>query len=271
MLYYIKGQWVEESAATLHVAERACRFGDGVFESVRVHGGALCHLPRHLARLERGRIALRIAPAAEDISALCHEILTRNAIREGILRISLSRGIGSRGYLPRVNTPPTLVLELMTTPLMQPQAIRLWLSDIHKIPPTALPVQHKLMQGVNSTLARMEAADHGAEEALMLNMQGEICEASSGNIFWYDAEGTLHTPALECGVLAGICREILLEQWQGKVQQGRYPLDALRHARSVMIGNAITGPRAITHLAPQGWHWPDTSLADTAEELWRKA
>lgn len=263
---YIKGEWVKESEARISIDERGFRFGDGVFETIRVRDSIARHLALHLQRLAEGLQAIRIAEPAENLTEISTEILRRNAVTEGVLRISVSRGIGSRGYLPTVSAPPTVVMETLPLPVIQTQPLTLWLSSLPKIN-AGLPVQYKLMQGLNSTLARMEAADHGCDEALMLNSSGNICEASSASIFWRDAQGIIHTPALECGVLAGISRQILLERWQDKVQQRHYPLDALRHAHSVMITNAITGPRAVTALHPGDMHWPDTSLAEEARLL----
>src|SRR5690606_6683241 len=113
------------------------------------------------------------------------------------------------------------------TPPIDPAT--LWLSGIEKPSPKALPVQHKLAQGVNSTLARIEAARHGCLDGLLLNAHGDICEAGSANLFWRIGT-TLHTPALECGVLAGTTRDALLRISPYKIEQGAYPLDMLQKA-----------------------------------------
>ena len=268
MFCYVKGEWVEESAARIAISERGFRFGDGAFETILVKNNIAQHLALHLQRLSDGLNAIRIKEPVENIADLCAEIIRLNAIKNGVLRISVSRGIGSRGYLPTVTAAPTVVIETLPLPLANAQPLMLWLSTSRKTSADTLPVQHKLMQGLNSTLARMEAADHGCDEALMLNIKGEICEASSGNIFWRDAQGIIHTPALDCGILAGISRHLLLEKWGAKVKQGHYPLEALRDAKSVFITNAITGPQAISLLQPTDIKWTDFSLAEEAYRLW---
>lgn len=271
MLCYVKGNWVEESQARISIDERGFRFGDGVFESIAVRQGQARHLSLHLQRLSEGLIALKIPTPAENLTLLCEELITRNSsVANGfaLLRLSVSRGIGSRGYLPLVTTAPTVTAQLTPLPAMDNLApAKLWLSEITKPSLASLPVQHKLMQGVNSTLARIEAAEQGCEEALLLNDAGEICEASSANIFWRDSAGIIHTPALECGLLAGINRRLLLAYWGDKVKEGRYTLEDLRHAQSVIISNAITGARAVQSLQPLGLRWNDSSLAEEVQAL----
>ena len=263
-IYYVKGEFVAAEQAMLSVSERGFRFGDGLFESILLKNSELRHLKRHLARLHTGLKALKIPAPEEDLSEIAMRLIQENEAKEGVLRISISRGIGSLGYLPTVNGAPTVVMELMPLREFPSHPVQLWLSSYTKPSIHSMPVTAKLSQGVNSTLARMEAEENQCDEALLLNDKGEICEASSANIFWRIGQ-EIFTPVLECGLVAGIAREILLEEWQ--VLPGKFSVEILKEADSVMLCNSIRGAVAVSALQPKGWSWNDNSLADKANVL----
>ncbi len=263
-IVYVKGEYVAAVDAKISIYERGFRFGDGLFESIRIAGGQTKHLQRHLRRLDKGLETLRFNPMTESLEEISETLIEKNKAQEGILRLCVSRGIGSQGYLPNVKTSPTIIAELLPLPELSEDPITLWLANWQKPSRKSLPVEAKLMQGVNSTLARLEAQDNNCDEALMLNAQGAICEASSANIFWRTG-GLIYTPAVKCGLLPGIAREILLEEMQ--VQQAAFDLDNLRLADSVMLCNSIRGAMPVYSLQPQGWNWNDDSLATQAQGL----
>lgn len=261
---YVKGEFVDATAARISIGERGFRFGDGVFETMRIREGVIRHLPRHLKRLEDGLKSLKIPLPEESLEEICSQLLTHNKPWDGILRLSVSRGIGSQGYLPTVSTGPTTVAETLPLPELSEEPLSLWLSEWRKPSAESLPVAAKLMQGVNSTLARLEAQEKQCDEALMLNSKGAICEASSANIFWRMG-GLIYSPDASCGLVKGIARDILLEHWQ--VQTAAFDLNNLQKADSVMICNSIRGARPVFSLSPQNWQWMDDSLAMQAQEI----
>ena len=252
----------------LHVSERATRFGDGLFETIRVESATPLHLSLHLKRLSDGLNALRIPTPAEDIASLCQQLITRNQLQQGMLRLSVSRGIGSVGYLPTGDHPPTVVIEVMAraeTP--SPAApITLWLSSTRRLSLASLPTQYKLAQGLNATLARIEAAEHGADEALLLSEAGMVSECSSANIFWL-SNGVLHTPALTTGALAGITRARLIAGWDGQLRQGEFPLSSLMQAQAIIITNSLTGARAVARILPENTLFNSGQLAERANKI----
>lgn len=261
---YVKGEYIAADETTISVAERGFRFGDGLFESILIQDGQIRHLHRHLRRLQKGIKTLRFKSLSVSLEEICATLIERNSATEGVLRLSVSRGIGSEGYLPTVTDEPTLIAEILPLPKFSNQPLKLWLTNWQKPSRKSLPVEAKISHGINSTLARLEARDNDCDEALLLNAKGAICEASSANIFWRTG-GLIYTPSTKCGLLLGIAREILLEKMQ--VQQAAFDLESLRHADSVMLCNSIRGAMAVSSLQPQGWQWEDDSLAETAQRI----
>lgn len=246
---YLNGQFLPAEEALIPVADRGFRFGDGVFETIRVRGGVPYQLEWHLERLQKGLSAIKITCNLQP--ATCNQLIQKNNLREGFLRIAISRGVGSVGYLPMPDITPTIVIE--TLPLGNvPESANLYVSQYKKMPLTSLPVNYKLAQGMNSTLARMEAQEQGCFEALQLNSDEMLCEASSGNLFWVKGD-IIYTPSLATGCLDGSTCAVLMRLM--KIEEILAPLDILEAADEVFITNCAWGVLPVTALKPQGWSW----------------
>jgi branched-subunit amino acid aminotransferase/4-amino-4-deoxychorismate lyase len=261
MFVYVKDNFFTEDEATISIKERGFRFGDGVFETIRVEKGISYQLESHLKRLNDGLKTLKIE-LDKDIEALSKELIEKNTLTSGILRISVSRGIGSKGYLPRTSEA-TMIIETSELSPCPSAPVDLWFSSWQKPSIQSLPVNSKLMQGVNSTLARMEAEENNCFEAIQLNNEKYISECSSSNIFWIKDE-VLYTPELECGLVAGTTRDAIIRLSPYKVKQGQYEIDELSHADEVFICNVAWQVLPVKRLKPLGFIW---DKFDKTEEL----
>ncbi len=250
----INGKTVPAERARISVADRGFRFGDGVFETIALHDGVLYQWELHEQRLLEGLSALSIPTPLHDIAKLTRRVIRKNEARDGFIRISVSRGVGSRGYRPLADCVPTLVIEYLPFGSPKEPAATLWLSRYTKAPKTTYPVHFKLAQGLNSTLALMEADANGCNEALLLTHDGQLCEAASGNLFWFK-DGTLHTPATSTGCLRGTTRDAILRLSPYPIHHESAWLDALQAAECVFITNCNWGVMPVSALKPQGWHW----------------
>lgn len=250
----INGKTVPAGKACLSVQDRGFRYGDGVFETIAIHGGVPYRFDWHIKRLARGLAAARIAFPTDGLDKECQALITRNKARDGLLRIQVTRGAGGRGYLPDRKAKPLYIIE--TAPLAKiPQTpVTLWLSSYRRISPAALPVRYKLCQGMNQALARMEAEDKGCFEALMLNAKGEICEAASANIFWI-RDGTLYTPSLACGAMEGAMRAAIMQLSPYPVKEVRANIRALIKAETVFLTNVAWKILPVAGLKPSGHRW----------------
>lgn len=250
----LNGQLIDREQAHIAPDDRGFRYGDGLFETIRIKNGTPYQWDFHMARLTAGLKAIRIQQPAESLKSLCDTLLAANGVIDGLLRIQITRGIGGRGYLPDRNTTPTMVIETLPLPTPPAEPVSLWLSSYEKTSSKALPIEHKLAHGLGSTLARMEAEDHGCFDALQLNAKGEICETSSGNIFWLK-DGIWHTPALSCGVLNGSTRAAVLRLLDDNAQECAATLNALHTADAVFICNTAWGIIAVNSLLPLDLSW----------------
>ncbi len=277
----INGRFVPASEAMLPIADRGFRFGDGVFETIRLIRGVPYQWELHMRRLEAGLAALRITPPIVDWQASARTLIQRNSVSEGYLRIAVSRGVGSKGYLPDADITANWVIETLPPTTPEKEACTLWLSSLTRPSPENLPAQYKLAQGIGSTLALLEARDHGADDALMLSGSGHVSEAASGNLFWLKGD-TLFTPALTTGCLMGTTRAAIMRLFEVvethagiedflsadaaflcNVRHGIWPIASLmphaktydtRHARLLEIAAALEADRsAYTTLHTAQW------------------
>ncbi len=252
----INGRFAMAHRAAVPAADRGFRFGDGLFETIRLEAGVPYQWELHMARLAQGMAAIALTPPAIDWQEMARRTIHKNKAREGFLRITVSRGVGSRGYLPYPpEMPPTWLIEYLT-PLPAPAApYQLWLSRWAKIPGQCLPAGQKLAQGMNSILALQEARDHQCDDALQLTTDGLLSEAASANLFWL-AGGTLYTPSLETDCLAGTTRDAVLRLSHLPVRTATLGLGALEKADAVAIANTRLGLHAVRRIQPMGWEFP---------------
>jgi branched-chain amino acid aminotransferase len=233
---YLNGNFYEDTEAKISVKDRGFRFGDGVFETISFYDGNIFRWDLHKARLEGGLNALKIEFNTERLEYDILRTIEKNSLMTGFARVAISRGEGSQGYLPTYQKPYNLVIEVMERPNMEREYANLIVSKYRKIPKECLPVHFKISQGLNSTLAKMEARELNYFEALQLNVDDEIAECASGNIFWVIGK-TIYTPSLECSVLNGVMRQVIIEKSPYRIVQGRFKLKHIKKADEVFITN----------------------------------
>lgn len=260
---YVKNSFVLKEKAVVSIEERGFRFGDGVFETIRIYDTIPYQWELHFTRLFEGLQALKIDAKLEDLYSLCCELIQKNNVSEGFLRISISRGIGGVGYLPRNNTENTATLVIETLPLgnIPSDPVDIWISNIQKISSRSLPVHVKLMQSASMILTRIEAQEHNCFESLLLGDRAQVCEGSSSNIFWY-RDKTLFTPSLRSGILAGTMRDAVIRLSPFKVKEGLFLLKDLFLAEEVFLTNVSWQVLPVRALYPmkQTWNNFDVSM-----------
>ena len=189
-------------------------YGDGLFETLRVCNGRPFRLTQHLERMLRGADFLKIkCPFTPgELQDFAGQLIKKNRMSEAVLRVTLTRGPGERGYTPQNDSKPTTVMTLHTAPPMDvgnPVSWRL-ITSSYRIPAGDPLSSFKTANKLIHIMARMEAVEKDADEALLVNTNGEVAETASGNLFWVYQDNICTVPT-GCGVLPGITRSVVLE------------------------------------------------------------
>lgn len=212
MLIFLNGQFVPEERAVVSVLDRGFLYGDGLFETLRIFNGKPAFWNQHLERLERGAefLKIKIPFAPETLRGFVDELIAKNKMPDALLRLTLSRGVGPRGYSPKGARSPTFVMSLHPAPSLDASPRWKLITSSHRLPANEALAQFKTCNKLPQILARAEADAAGADEALLLNTDGFVVEGASSNLFWIESE-TICTPPLMSGILPGVTRAVVLE------------------------------------------------------------
>lgn len=211
-MIFLNGQFVPEERAVVSVLDRGFLYGDGLFETMRIFGGKPAFWDQHLERLKRGAefLKIKIPFAPEILRGFVDELVAKNKIPDALLRLTLSRGVGPRGYSPKGADIPTLVMSLHPAPNAGASPRWKLITSSYRLPANEPLAQFKTCNKLPQILARAEADTAGANEALLLNTDGFVVEGASSNLFWIQNE-IVCTPPLMSGILPGVTRAVVLE------------------------------------------------------------
>jgi len=216
MKIYIDGKYYDERNARISVFDHGLLYGDGIFEGIRAYNGRVFKLKEHIDRLfcSAKSILLKVPMAHADIMAAIVETCRRNRIRDGYIRLVVTRGAGTLGLNPNRCKNPSVIIIAGKIQLYPAEFYERGLGII-TVPTTrnlhsALNPAIKSLNYLNNILAKIEANNAGCEEAIMLNAEGFVAECTGDNIFIVK-EGHLLTPPLSAGALYGITRRVVME------------------------------------------------------------
>src|SRR5213593_2119906 len=190
MLVFLNGQFLPEEQAVVSVFDRGFLYGDGLFETLAVFNGTPFRWAPHWARLQRGAEFLKITLPfpSEALRGFAAQLIAQNQMPASLLRLTLSRGVGVRGYSPKGADRPSLIMSLHPRPASGLPTLPRWrlITSRLRLPANEPLAQFKTCNKLPQILARAEADAAGAEEALLLNTDGFVVEASSSNLFWLE-------------------------------------------------------------------------------------
>jgi branched-chain amino acid aminotransferase len=215
MKVYLDGQFVEQSDAKISVFDHGLLYGDGVFEGIRLYGGNVFRLEQHLERLENSAkaILLNLPLKRQELSRATCETCRVNGLSDAYIRLVVTRGVGDLGLAPWLCPKPTIFIIASKIELYPPEHYENGLAIVtvptRRIGPAALPPTVKSLNYLNNILAKIEARQFGALEAIMLNEQGYVAECTADNLFIVH-HGALVTPPASQGALEGITRGAIL-------------------------------------------------------------
>ncbi|HEY3366105.1 MAG TPA: aminotransferase class IV [Symbiobacteriaceae bacterium] len=248
------GRLVPDREVTIALHDRGFWYGDGVFETVRVWGGTLPLLPRHLQRLEAALAALGFPALSVDWKQRSQAVVQANQVSMGYLRLAVSRGEGPRGFLPPADPQWLLLIEAGDwAPAVDygREGMRAALASWRVAPNS--PLAHlKSLSGLDKVLAKQEATRLGVDEVLFVNTDGHLTEGASSSLFLVRG-GRLCTPALDCGLLPGIARAVVLDLAGLSPQpfETRLTPEAILEADEAFLCNALAGVIPLVEFAGQ--------------------
>ena len=213
---YISGKFYDKEDAKISVYDHGFLYGDGVFEGMRSYGGKVFRLAQHLDRLwaSAKAIWLTIPMTQQALGQAVYDTLAINGIKDGYIRLVVTRGAGALGLDPNKCSDPQVVIiadhiQLYPRELYE-KGLEIITASTIRNHSAALSPRIKSLNYLNNILAKIEGLQAGCVEALMLNAKGEVAECTGDNVFIV-RKGTLMTPPIDAGILEGITRQAVIE------------------------------------------------------------
>src|SRR5882757_10022739 len=216
MKIYIDGKYYGERDAKVSVFDHGLLYGDGIFEGIRAYNGRVFKLKEHIDRLfySAKAILLKVPISHAQVMKAVVDTCRANKIRDGYIRLVVTRGVGTLGLNPNRCKKPSVIVIAGTVQLYPEEYYRKGLTII-TVPTvrnlhSALNPAIKSLNYLNNVLAKIEANNGGCEEAVMLNAEGFVSECTGDNIFIVKG-GQMFTPPLSAGALYGITRAVVID------------------------------------------------------------
>lgn len=213
---YIDGKYYPKEQARISVYDHGLLYGDGIFEGIRAYNGRVFRLEEHLERLylSARSILIEVPLSRDEMREAILETLRRNKLEDSYIRLLVTRGVGDLGLDPRKCPKASVIIIADTIKLYPPETyengLKLIIASTRKNSPDALSPRIKSLNYLNNILAKMEAYNAGAAEAVMLDRHGYLTECASENIFIVK-DNVLFTPTAVVGILEGITRSVVME------------------------------------------------------------
>ncbi|MGH8857914.1 MAG: aminotransferase class IV, partial [Polaromonas sp.] len=260
MVVFLNGRLLAEEAALVSVFDRGFLFGDGLFETLRVVRSRPFLWDAHMERFTHGADVLKLRPplTSVELRRAADRLVELNSLPNAVLRITLTRGPGPRGYSPKGADRPTLAMTLHAAPRIgsKKHASARLITSSYRVSADDPLANVKTCNKLPHILARAEADAAGADDALLLNARGQLAESTASNLFWLSGDVVL-TPPGRAGALMGITRRVVFEL-AGKLGLATSEVDdppsALRHAAGVFLTNSISGITEVVELDGKALH-----------------
>lgn len=252
--YNLNGTITPREEAVVSVDDRGFRYGDGVFETMRVYDGTPFRESAHLDRLERScdHIGLKHGVSRSELRQRIRDTLDANECAEAYIRLSITRGVQPGTITPDPSIDPTVVIYFRPLqrggsagqPIWDAPA-RLQTVPYRRIPADSIPSSMKSHNYLSGILGRLSMTD--ADEALFLDTEGNLSEGAASNLFFV-VDDVLYTPSESCSILPGITRQTVMTlaiESDVPLETGRYAPDRLYSASEVFLTNSIQEIRPV--------------------------
>ncbi len=263
-IYYLNGTKVN-----IDFPLRAAFYGDGVFETFRCRGGLPIHINRHIARLEKGAGLLSIpVPERTNIVEQIGTAYAESDIEDAYMKVCLLPE-GDMTYYKKPSSSSLLIVVRGCQTSEDPLSVCVssYKRSRHSVLSTV-----KTLNYVENILVKREAIERGYDDAILLNDNGEITEASSFNVFWIRGKG-VYTPSVQCGLLPGITRELMLdvlEELGYQINERRFGLSYMLNSDFVFLTNSVSGIKFVKTINDLQMPDMDDKFSDIKTSLFKK-
>ncbi|MEO8205805.1 MAG: branched-chain-amino-acid transaminase [Chthoniobacterales bacterium] len=216
MKIYIDGKFYDRENAKISVFDHGLLYGDGVFEGIRFYNGRVFRLEAHIDRLFDSARAICLQPpiSKDEFTSAVMETIRQNELKDGYLRLVITRGVGDLGLSPTKCPKPTIFAIASKIELYPEEMYRNGLTLVtcatRRMAHGALSPMVKSLNYLNNIMAKIEAQNAGAGEGIMLNEEGYVSECTGDNVFIIK-NGQMFTPPISAGALAGVTRAVVFE------------------------------------------------------------
>src|ERR1700737_483477 len=215
-MIFIDGKFYSQANAKISVFDHGLLYGDGIFEGIRFYNGRVFRLEEHLDRLwdSARSICLEVPMSQRAMTEALLETIRQNDLRDGYIRLIVTRGVGNLGLNPEQCKKPSVIIITAQIALYSDEMYRKGLTVVtvatRRTNPSALNPAVKSLNYLNNVMARIEANQANADEALMLNDEGNVAECTADNVFIVK-RGQIFTPPITAGALRGIAHSVVFE------------------------------------------------------------
>jgi len=246
MILSINGILCEEESAQIHPRNRGFTLADGVFETIAVRRGQAPRLAAHIARLRDGLHTIGLVLEHDDQTLVdwMNDVLGANDTKDAVLRLTVTRGLSPRGIAIPADAIPTVVITANPLPPGQPPPAKVVVATSTRRNEYSPLSRIKSLAYLDNILARRDADQRNADEALMLNTRGDLACATAANVFLL-VDGGLVTPPIADGALPGIARAEVIAL--ARAEERTVPRAMLAQANELFLSNAL-GIRPVTHV-----------------------
>jgi len=246
--------------SALPIPDRGLDFGDGLFETILVHQGRLLFNAFHMERLALGLQRLAIPDCLENVRRQLRDVAQVMAQNSAwaVLRVSVLRGTGPRGYAPAQFSNPRILISsysLDSDHAHMSMPANLGIAEI-RLSTQPYLAQIKHLNRLEQVIAATQAKNLGTDECILLDQEGRVVSVIAGNIFLLRERELLTPPLDKCGV-AGTRRRLIMERWAHRigltVRETPISLNDLKYAEEIFYSNALCTVRPINRLNELSW------------------
>ena len=208
--YYINNQFIESTKAMIPFNDSGFLYGDGLFETMRFDDRRIFSIEKHLRRLTKGLdiISLKLNKSINDLSDLLNQVIEKNNINSGIIRLMITRG--DLSIQNSKEMMPSIYISIKPFYTIPENAVKVLYLNEKKYPIIRYNPAIKSMNYIGNMLAKKDADSQGAYEPIFYNKDGLITECAIRNIFYIKNSEVL-TPSLDLGILSGVMRETIID------------------------------------------------------------